>query len=81
MKETYKYKFFKDCGFIDDFYNDSVPVERITKLEIKNENMAISVNLTESEVKETVSKLLTNFSSVEIIDFLSDIIHEKERNG
>lgn len=81
MNETYKYRFFKDCGFIDGFFNDSTPVERITKLEIKNENMTISVNLTDSEVKETVSKLLANFSPDEVIDILADIIHEKKQNG
>ena len=76
MNETYKYKFLS-CGFIDGFFNDSTPVERITKLEIKNENMAISVNLTDSEVKETVSKLLANFSKDEVIDILAKLIHGK----
>lgn len=73
MKETY----FKTYHSITDWFGyDSVP-ERVTKLEVKNGSLSISVEMTDSEVKETVAKLLENFDKTEVIDILTDILKEK----
>ena len=60
----------------DWFGYDSVP-ERVTKLEVKNGSLSVAVEMTDSEVKETVAKLLENFDKTEVIDILTDILKEK----
>lgn len=72
-----EHRYFKSySSIVDWFCYDSVP-KRITKLEIKNENLAVSVDMEDSEVRETIAKLLTNFSKNEVIDIFTDILHEK----
>ena len=74
MNERHYFKSFS--RIVDWFGYDTIP-KRITKLEVKNENLAFSIEMTDSEVKETIAKLLTNFSKDEVIDILTELIHEK----
>ena len=54
-----------------------MPVVRTTKLKIKSGNMTFSVELSDASVKETIMKLLENFTKSEAIDLLSKVISEK----